>query len=99
MYHIFVFSPLVEMLRKKYLALITLICFPVSYYKYIQFSKLFFTQPLGGWGGQSLKYTIISFNISNRHMVDFKSGYFNLCFMQSIEGLVWLTTWNKVFKL
>jgi hypothetical protein len=41
MYHIFVFSPLVEMLSKKYPALITLICFPISYCKDIQFSKLF----------------------------------------------------------
>ena len=41
MYHIFVFSPLVEMLSKKYLALITLISFPVSYCKNIQFSNLF----------------------------------------------------------
>ena len=50
MYHIFVFSPLVEMLRKKYPALITLICFPVSYCKYIQIYKTLFTKPLPNEG-------------------------------------------------
>jgi len=65
MYHIFVFSPLVEMLRKKYPALITLNCFPVSYCKYIQFSKLFL-RSLVNEGERAFKNNLLVGNFNYR---------------------------------